>query len=249
LGHRDYEVALSLVSEAAATQGVQPFEPPTVEALLRASPADCAGYFEYSNGGVAYGSPNTFFVDEPALSCPVDWCSDAVRDTICTWPLEDVPCTGPRAEPPPLKLSDFLTGAQRRRNPWYNAVMRPSGIEHEPKVWLPSAEGIIRGFFFVRGPRQRDFDERDRALLALVRPHLARIRARWERRRRPPLLTRREAEVLELVELGLTNGEIASRLVISRTTVRTHLENVFEKLGVHTRTAAVSRARDLATHV
>ena len=47
--------------------------------------------------------------------------------------------------------------------------------------------------------------------------------------------------MLELVGRGLTNGEIAARLVISRTTVRTHLENIFSKLGVHTRTAAVAR--------
>ena len=43
--------------------------------------------------------------------------------------------------------------------------------------------------------------------------------------------------------LGLTNGEIAVRLVLSRTTVRTHLENIFAKLDVHTRTAAVARQR------
>lgn len=248
MGHRDYDAALSLVSEAAATQGVQPFEPPTVEALLRAIPADRAGYFEYSNAGVSFGGSNTFLVDEPARCDPILWCSDVVRETLGTWPLRDL-CDANRSESPPLKLSDFLAGAQLRRNPWYGAVMRPSCIEHELKVWLPSAGCTYRGFFLVRGPRQPDFDERDRALLALVRPHLARIRARWERRRRLPLLTRREAEVLDLVALGLTNGEIATRLVISATTVRTHLENVFEKLGVHTRTAAVRRVHDLATQI
>ena len=52
--------------------------------------------------------------------------------------------------------------------------------------------------------------------------------------------------MLGLVALGLTNGEIAARLVVSRTTVRTHLENIFGKLDVHTRTAAVARQRELA---
>jgi ATP/maltotriose-dependent transcriptional regulator MalT len=48
--------------------------------------------------------------------------------------------------------------------------------------------------------------------------------------------------VLSLVREGLTNAEIAQRLVVSTTTVRSHLEKIFEKLGVHTRTAAVARA-------
>jgi DNA-binding CsgD family transcriptional regulator len=240
LGRGDHHAALAFVSEAAATHGAQPFEHPVVESLLRMIPADRVGYFEYSDGGVISGTANTFFVDEPAVS--YDWDTDRHRMTIGSWPLRD-PLSAPRRA---VKLSDFLPRSRLRRNAWYCAVMRGSDVEHELKVWLPAPAGTVRGFFLYRGPRDRDFDERDRAVLELLRPHLAQIRARWELRRRPPLLTRREAEVLELVALGLTNGEIAARLVVSRTTVRTHLENVFAKLGVHTRTAAVARLRDVA---
>jgi ATP/maltotriose-dependent transcriptional regulator MalT len=101
---------------------------------------------------------------------------------------------------------------------------------------------MTRGFFFIRGRRDRDFDERDRAVLTVLRPHLSAIRERWEQRRRVHGLTDREVEVVRLVKEGLTNQEIADRLVIATGTVRTHLENIFEKLGVHTRTAAVARA-------
>lgn len=59
--------------------------------------------------------------------------------------------------------------------------------------------------------------------------------------RRP--LTAREHEVVLLVAEGLTNADIARRLWISPGTVRRHLENVFSKLDVHTRTAAVARIR------
>ena len=58
------------------------------------------------------------------------------------------------------------------------------------------------------------------------------------------VLTRREHQVVLLVAEGLTNAEIARQLWISPGTVRRHLENVFAKLGVHTRTAAVARTRD-----
>jgi len=249
LSDRDYHDALALVSEAAAADGTQPFERSTIESLLQLIPANRAGYFEYSNGGEAYGTANTFFVDAPFF-CTLDWAEDAICETIGSWPLRDtcdfVPSLA--SSRPPQKLSDLLTRRQLRRNPWYCEVMRPSGIEHELKFWLSAPPGTCRGFFLVRGPRERDFEERDRSLLELLQPHLLNIRERWERRRRSSLLTDREAEVLGLVALGLTNGEIASRLVVSRTTVRTHLENIFGKLDVHTRTAAVARQRELAAH-
>jgi DNA-binding NarL/FixJ family response regulator len=59
-----------------------------------------------------------------------------------------------------------------------------------------------------------------------------------------PELTEREREVLALVARGLTNAEIAGRLVVSDKTVRNHVSNVFAKLHVTTRAGAVARARD-----
>jgi DNA-binding NarL/FixJ family response regulator len=49
------------------------------------------------------------------------------------------------------------------------------------------------------------------------------------------LLTRREAEVLELLQEGATNAEIAHRLSIGIETVRTHARNIFRKLGITSR--------------
>lgn len=59
------------------------------------------------------------------------------------------------------------------------------------------------------------------------------------------LLTRREAEVLELLADGLTNREIAERLFISQKTVGTHLGHIFDKLRVHNRVEAAGRARGI----
>ena len=56
------------------------------------------------------------------------------------------------------------------------------------------------------------------------------------------LLTPRELEVLRLVAQGIGNKEIAAELGISRNTVKYHLASVLTKLGVHTRTEAVSLA-------
>ncbi len=58
-------------------------------------------------------------------------------------------------------------------------------------------------------------------------------------------LTEREMEVLTLLAEGLSNKEIAERLIFSTNTLKTHLNNLFGKLAVHTRLQAVLRAREL----
>lgn len=59
-----------------------------------------------------------------------------------------------------------------------------------------------------------------------------------------PELTEREREVLTLLAHGHNNSEIANRLVISIKTVRNHVSNIFSKLQVADRAAAIIRARD-----
>jgi DNA-binding CsgD family transcriptional regulator len=61
----------------------------------------------------------------------------------------------------------------------------------------------------------------------------------------PAGLTPRETEILELLRDGLTDREIADRLVISPRTVGHHVSAILAKLGVHRRTEAIGVARDL----
>ena len=59
-----------------------------------------------------------------------------------------------------------------------------------------------------------------------------------------PVLTVRERQVLGMVVLGCTNGEIARRLYIAETTVKSHLSTAFAKLGVGSRSEAVAAILD-----
>jgi ATP/maltotriose-dependent transcriptional regulator MalT len=59
-----------------------------------------------------------------------------------------------------------------------------------------------------------------------------------------PRLSEREREVLVLVARGLTNKAIARELLVSQATVKTHLLHTYAKLGVESRTGAVTRARE-----
>jgi len=111
----------------------------------------------------------------------------------------------------------------------------------------------------VLNRRGQDFGKRDRERLELLRPHLAflyRVACRappmdgaepapiaparpaaW-----PAALTPRECEVMRWLAHGKTDAEIAALLGTSPRTVHKHLEHVYVKLGVETRTAAVMRA-------
>lgn len=115
----------------------------------------------------------------------------------------------------------------------------------------------------VLNRRGLDFSERDRERLELLRPHLSFLYRQQSLSARPAVagaasapsaapcpvqadaacgLTRRESEVMHWLARGKTDADIAALLSISPRTVHKHLEHIYVKLGVETRTAAVMRA-------
>lgn len=238
-----------------------------------------------------------------------------------------------------IKWSDFISLRQLRATELYNGLFRPFSWDRQMVTLLPAPEPLLIGVALNRSGR--DFSERERDLLNLLRPHLAAayrnaeartllraseelsvereetlvllgplgeplsvtplaarllaafgegffpeqlrqwldhmrsraplppeplradraghsvearlltpavimlrgLRARVEPDALAPLgLAPREREVLALAADGLTNAEIARRLVVGPATVKTHLEHVYEKLGVESRTAAAAVA-------
>jgi DNA-binding CsgD family transcriptional regulator len=146
-----------------------------------------------------------------------------------------------------FQVRDFYSAREWHSTGMYSDSAKPQGFEHLIEVCLPEPSGYagpgrIARLFLVRGPGI-EFSERDRALLTLLRPHLDQAFRQAERRRRPvPDLTRRHWELLHLIASGRTNVQAARQLGISEGTVRTHLENIYARLGVSTRTAAVAHA-------
>jgi DNA-binding CsgD family transcriptional regulator len=236
------------------------------------------------------------------------------------------------------KFSDFVTRRQWRRLGLYAEYFRFYGVEERMVVGLPAPTSHCKVVALDRRG-DRDFGERDRRVLNLLRPHLSALDAAARERRLaaallleperaglvvlqssdqidfatpaavrllaryfdgtsdgllpepvrawlhrdpqringngipvPPTaplsvsrgdrrltiqragrtlllgeeiaaLTRREREIVDQLADGRSNGEIAERLTIAPTTVRKHLENIYAKLGVSTRTAAVAATR------
>jgi DNA-binding CsgD family transcriptional regulator len=139
-------------------------------------------------------------------------------------------------------VSDFYTSRQMHETGMYVEYLGPLGLEHEAMMCLSAPAGRSRRLLFFRERGGPDFDDRDRLLLSLLRPHLNELYQELESRRRPqPNLTPRQWELMRLVAAGHSNAEIAKALVVSTTTVRKHLENIFDRLGVTRRTGAVAR--------
>jgi DNA-binding CsgD family transcriptional regulator len=158
----------------------------------------------------------------------------------------------------PLAISDFLSQKEFHRLKLYQEFYKPLRVEHQLAVTLPGPRGVVIGIAISRS--RGGFSERDRSVLAALRPHVIQAYAhalRGTRLKRPgPAasssvaahagLSPRQIETLAWVAKGKTNAEIAALLSVSPRTVQKHLELVYQRLGVESRTAAVMRAIDFS---
>lgn len=341
----DVRAILEFVSDAYTVAPARGFRLPALERLRALVPADMTAWVETGAGGR----------DATAIASPGDLLPDGPRRFARIRDAHPVLAHFERSRHGgAVKLSDFFSRTQLHRLRFYQEFLRPAGVEHQISIALPSASPRLIRITLNR--RQGRFSERDRLVLNLVRPHLARA---WEnaaalerigaerrsleqvadaiavgvvtlrrgrptymnaparaqlgayfaarpRRRLPaaladwlgtqqpphaesalslprnPLLverdgsrleirslsdddghvlilrerptgiaahalealgtTHRQAEVLAWLAQGKANLEIASILGISPHTVARHVEAIFEKLGVQTRTAAAAAA-------
>ena len=157
------------------------------------------------------------------------------------------------------RISDSFSTCAFRETPLYDEYYRRIGIDHALAVPLHADGHWLVSFVLNRS--KRDFSDLEVAVLAQVRRVLGRLFDRGhllERLRdahsgtssatEPPSLaaslplTWREREVLRWAAAGKTDRDIADILAISHRTVHKHLQRVYSKLGVETRTAAVMRA-------
>ena len=153
------------------------------------------------------------------------------------------------------RVSDLLPIADFERTPLYNDYYRPIRIDHVMAVPIHVDSRFLVSFVLNR--TKRDFSDEDRSCLEIIRPHLgnlyrlsvaarrntdAAVSAETATQSAMQALTEREREVLHCLAAGKTDKDIAAILEISPRTVQKHLQRIYEKLGVETRTAAVMRA-------
>lgn len=116
------------------------------------------------------------------------------------------------------------------------------GLCPEMTVPLPLPDPMYHGLLLWRydGP---DFGERDLLLMTLLRPHIAEMHTRQLRRQTgAPELTPRQWSILRMVASGCTNRQVGRALGLTERTVAKHLENIYHRLGVQSRTEAIAAA-------
>lgn len=154
------------------------------------------------------------------------------------------------------RISDLVAPGQFRRSVLYNDYYRAIRIDHAMAVPIHVHRHELVSFVLNRSGR--DFSESDRDRIESIRPLLGNLfrltreiegaRAAWgvpsagSAGGRELPVTARERDVLYWLGAGKTDNDIADILGISPRTVHKHLQRIYEKLGVETRTAAVVRA-------
>lgn len=131
-------------------------------------------------------------------------------------------------DPNPADLEGYQLLAATQENNITTVVV--SGITETDEIQRVYSEFGISAFI-----EKRTFDR------AAFRRVIEETRQNHQSQSELSALTEREHEVLDLLAQGLTNKEIAEKLVITTNTVKRHLKAIFEKLNVHTRSAATAK--------
>jgi DNA-binding CsgD family transcriptional regulator len=155
------------------------------------------------------------------------------------------------------RFSDVVTREQLHTLEIYRRVYKPIGVEYQIAFTIESGADRLLAIHLSRRRTHGDFSDRDRDLLNAARPFLIqayrnalRYTALLEPTPAPPPLssliahglTRRQAEVVQNLASGASEREIAARLGLSVRTVQKHLEMIYRRLGVNSRSEAAAIA-------
>ncbi len=127
----------------------------------------------------------------------------------------------------PKKISDFLSSDEWRGTGIYKTVYCKVSGEHQIAVALPLEEATIVAFAFNR--KQSDFTERERAILAILQPHLTLAYRNARRHSRISARLARSEQALESIGAGWIELDRDHRIVQATALARANLRTFFEQ--------------------
>ncbi|MFJ6721064.1 MULTISPECIES: response regulator transcription factor [unclassified Streptomyces] len=167
-----------------------------------------------------------------------------------TVPAQRAPGSGP--PPPPTADGIALVASVRTAHPGVRTVVLadrddPRRAAHALQAgasgWVAKDCSLSRLLAVIRGVLREETHLPPALLTGVLRELTAARKHRTDSERLVESLTPREHEVLRCMVAGLGRKDVAARLFLSPHTVRTHMQNVLGKLGVHSTLAAVALAR------
>lgn len=146
--------------------------------------------------------------------------------------------------------TEILNDEIRTETDFYQSFLKPSGIPFGCGILVIKNGSVISIFNLFRGIESGDFTEKDVFILNTFKKHIENMVCRlihtdrqktaadkfFEQSAEKYHFTQREKEVLKLLRQGFSNSEIADQLVISLSTVKKHVYNLYDKAGVKSRT-------------
>jgi DNA-binding CsgD family transcriptional regulator len=226
---------MRFVDGVSSETGSELFAPSTLRSLAGVIGADQTDYVEIRRDGRATTFTKAFAEEE------APWVDEVIPRIAHQNPIGAFkwsPADGP------LRMSAVIRVRDLRRLDYYRDFLAPAGIRDRLRVWLWRSPEEAACLTLLRS--DRDFDDRDVALLAVLQPHLVWLRQAGlaaTGRTAETALTVREAQVVTLAASGLANKEIGQLLSTSPGTVRKHLEHAYRTLDADGRSEAAAWLR------
>jgi DNA-binding CsgD family transcriptional regulator len=165
----------------------------------------------------------------------------------------------------PVAVNEVMPQGDLMQTEFYNDFLQRDGLHYGVNLYVYDGDTNIGDIRVWRGRHRENFSREDLQLLEMIKPHFrnamknmrliaredasgitAGIELAEDNSNKLSLLmerhqlTRREAEIALEIAHGRSDKEIALACCISFSTVRTHLKNIYQKLGVHSRSALAS---------
>ena len=159
------------------------------------------------------------------------------------------------AETTVYKDTGIMSDDIRKNTEFYCKFLKPQDIPYGCGILIVK-NGVVLGVFnLFRGEKLGDFSDKDIFILDILKKHIENMVSHVieadevveisdkyiTEAQEKYSLTARESEVLELLSKGLSNEEICSRLIISLSTVKKHIYNLYNKTGVNSRTKLINQ--------
>lgn len=147
-------------------------------------------------------------------------------------------------------LDDLLTEEVLFRSVYYREFMRPHNMRHVTEMFLRRDGTIVAIISMMRDETMNGFSAAELELLHTLQPllefSLNNIYRPQRLNERSLLaeafqLTPRELDVIEQIIAGLSNKVIADKMYVSLSTIKTHLQHIFDKLAVSSRTGLLAK--------